>query len=383
MSKINIEAYSHRLIKADYYSRAATLLSAAVSVASVVASVVAFDSPNVRRAANLMAIGSGYASLITSSINSQLRFEQNDALDIESTLGQNAQYLARRAELLPGKGIIGETDFSEMNDSAVALEWLDWSKVLIDRAKVPHLMIAAPSGAGKSSLAIALAELLQGVNIVVDPHYKPGNYSSVDLIIGRKRNLGCFAGEPYEKNIGTKKEPEFIIVGEPVIKFDLFLEAIAKAEPNLPAFSNASVAQFLYSLHQEMVRRFDLRDKGSTDFEPINIILDEMLLLPAIEGFKEVFASLLREARKVDIRLICLVQGTEVKSLGIEGEGSIRDQLRFIRLGSFADEHLRLLAKKDKRYQPVLAQVQRMERYAMFDDAPAALDIVQAKHHAL
>ncbi len=49
--------------------------------------------------------------------------------------------------------------------------------------------------------------------------------------------------------------------------------------------------------------------------------------------------SLIREARKVKLRLILLIQSDLVDDLGIKGKGAIRKFFRFLRLGDFAKQH--------------------------------------------
>jgi hypothetical protein len=44
----------------------------------------------------------------------------------------------------------------------------------------------------------------------------------------------------------------------------------------------------------------------------------------------------LREARKTGIRVVILSTGKEVRTLGVEGQGSVRENFLFVRLGTFA-----------------------------------------------
>jgi 16S rRNA U516 pseudouridylate synthase RsuA-like enzyme len=116
-----------------------------------------------------------------------------------------------------------------------------------------------------------------------------------------------------------------------------------------------------------MDKRYSQYSDGVTDFEFWNVVVDE---IPAIvaqcEKVPDQLKVLIREARKVRIRLILLTQGAEVKALKMEGEGSIRDSLTFIRLGNFATDHARKL--KDKS---LLAWLQQSDRPCLVDDLPA------------
>lgn len=78
----------------------------------------------------------------------------------------------------------------------------------------------------------------------------------------------------------------------------------------------------------------------SAKFPVVNFLIEEG---PAIaqaeessELWKEIQPILLREARKVNIRLIMVTQGQQVESLGIKGQSDLKDCYCFIRIGSFA-----------------------------------------------
>jgi hypothetical protein len=71
--------------------------------------------------------------------------------------------------------------------------------------------------------------------------------------------------------------------------------------------------------------------------KPITVFVDEV---PAIvsntDGVMQIGVGWIREVRKYGIRIMLLTTGKEVKALGIEGEGSIRDSLQTVLLGGFA-----------------------------------------------
>jgi len=87
-------------------------------------------------------------------------------------------------------------------------------------------------------------------------------------------------------------------------------------------------------LHAEFNRRYNDRELNST---PLTIFIDEV---PAIaDNTDNVIPTIkqwVREGRKVGMRLVLLTQGKEVKTLGIEGEGTIRDSFLSLYLGRFA-----------------------------------------------
>jgi hypothetical protein len=75
-----------------------------------------------------------------------------------------------------------------------------------------------------------------------------------------------------------------------------------------------------------------------------------------------------REARKVSLRLVVLTQSPEVKAIGLEGEGSVRDNFCFIRLGEFALDHAKSL--KDEQ---IKSAIENADRPAMLGNLPCAI----------
>ena len=103
------------------------------------------------------------------------------------------------------------------------------------------------------------------------------------------------------------------------------------------------------------------------------VIIDEF---PAIasslgKGATDTVKLLAREARKVSIRMCLLSQGAEVKTLGLEGEGSIRECFAMLRLGNFALSHAKSL--KDKG---ISEAIDSQDRPAMLDQMPCNLPVL-------
>jgi hypothetical protein len=122
-----------------------------------------------------------------------------------------------------------------------------------------------------------------------------------------------------------------------------------------------------------MQSRYEQRDQGVTQFDPLIVIIDEF---PAIasslgKGATDTVKLLAREARKVSIRMCLLSQGAEVKTLGLEGEGSIRECFAMLRLGNFALSHGKAL--KDKAIGEAL---ESNDRPAMLDQLPCNLPVL-------
>lgn len=200
----------------------------------------------------------------------------------------------------------------------------DWSWLNTRYDDYPHLLLLGKTGAGKTYLAERLGRFLDGSALVITPKKKPSDFNGMTVV-----------GIPYD------------------------FQAIA-AQIN-------AIAQLVKD------REAQVNQTGQDAFEPLNVILDEVPAFVAgckDEGVDVVkpLKFIIRTARTSKIRLILLAQGSEVKTLGIEGEGSLRDNLTFIRLRGFAEPHAKGLG--DAINQKITA----MERPAMVDDAPVDVD---------
>ena len=186
----------------------------------------------------------------------------------------------------------------------------------------PHCMLLGSTGDGKSTLAKHLAANCTAYTIVIDPHAAPDDWG----------NLPVFgAGRKY---------------GE--------------------------IAKIMAVTLELLQVRFDARDQGVKQFEPIIIICDEYPAIVASAEAGKVASSWMklisREARKVSIRLVVLTQSPEVKAIGLEGEGSVRDNFCFIRLGEFAVDHAKSL--KD---EAIKSAIESANRPAMLGNLPCAI----------
>jgi hypothetical protein len=189
--------------------------------------------------------------------------------------------------------------------------------------KKPHLMILGETGSGKSTICKYLVSQVNAPCLIIDPHASPTDWRGF-TVTGSGRNYEAIATE---------------------------FERLAKL----------------------MQIRYEARDNGVTQFDPLIVIIDEF---PAIasslgKGATDTVKLLAREARKVSIRMCLLSQGAEVKTLGLEGEGSIRECFAMLRLGNFALSHGKSL--KDKAIGEVM---ETCDRPAMLDQLPCNLPIL-------
>jgi len=189
--------------------------------------------------------------------------------------------------------------------------------------KKPHLMILGETGSGKSTICKYLVSQVNAPCLIIDPHASPTDWRGF-TVTGSGRNYEAIATE-FER------------------------------------------------LANLMQIRYEQRDKGISQFDPLIVIIDEF---PAIasslgKGATDTVKLLAREARKVQIRICLLSQGAEVKTLGLEGEGSIRECFAMLRLGNFALNHAKTL--KDKAIGEAL---ENSDRPAMLDQLPCNLPVL-------
>jgi hypothetical protein len=212
-------------------------------------------------------------------------------------------------------------------------EGLDIKKLeSIDFAAIPHILLLAPTGWGKTTNGGYILSKLPGDMIVIDPHAEPNQWANIPVL------------QPKTFRDGNKVKRDY-----------------------------SNIARFLESIEGLMADRYERRSSGDNNFTPLNLVIDEF---PAcITGlsqcgfnFGEWFASLLFEARKVKIRLVLLTQGKSVKSLNIEGRSEVLECLTFIRGNGFAVDHCKSLSKNTKD-EPLLNWVRSQPRPSMINDS--------------
>ena len=171
----------------------------------------------------------------------------------------------------------------------------DWNRLNTDYNDFPHLFLLGKTGAGKSYVSDRLVRFLNGYCIVISPKKMPTDFQGLQVV-----------GLPYDYH---------------------------------------SIHRALVALEKLMVEReAEMQRSGFTDFQPINVILDELPV--SSSGCKDLdldllkpLKTLIRAGRTSKIRLIILAQGSEVKALGIEGEGGLRDSLTYVYLKGFVEDY--------------------------------------------
>ena len=253
--------------------------------------------------------------------------------------------------------------------SGLSANVFNWNLLRERRDDYAHLLLLAKTGGGKSSLAEYLCGLLGGLVIAVAPHWEQGDYATANLILGAGRLYGTSA-ERYEVNQDSKGREK--VKGEPEIEFQTILAGRAKP----------TVCQFIRSLTTEMHRRYQLDPTTSKRIGGplVNVILDEFNAYAGLPGVSDCLKLLIREARKVGIRIVLLCQGAEVEALGIAGEGSLRESLTYIRIKQFAIDHAKVVrnrVKDDEQlgqlWTNLMSRMMQQERPCMVEDEYAEI----------
>jgi hypothetical protein len=135
-----------------------------------------------------------------------------------------------------------------------------------------------------------------------------------------------------------------------------------------------TAAAVVKAIHAEMDRRYELLSNGDDPGPMVNLVWDEILAtlgeVPKLA--KTYLLPLLREARKVRLRVIALPQDDQVESLDIKGQGAARANLTYVRLGKTAIAHSKGLSPD------VAAWVASQGRPCLVEDQPAIVPSVGA-----
>lgn len=268
--------------------------------------------------------------------------QRRSAEEIAPVLGVVARLQAYNS-VLPLVQVIGgrspaiTTEAIALPDSLAAPQFFDWED-LKDGDRYPHIGVAGATGDGKTTVATFITQKSGGTVVAIDPHYRPGNYSHCMAIHAKGRNYGNWDDS---------------LAGD--------LSALLDG--------NMDYCSVLKSLEEEMDRRYKLYEVGEVNFDRLEVILDEFnTFIEANPGALECYLKLLREARKVGIRLLFLLQSDLAKDMKLEGRTSARKCLKWLRLGEFAQNYARSL--KD---EAAIAVVGSQAYPMMMEKQPAKL----------
>lgn len=192
---------------------------------------------------------------------------------------------------------------------------------ILPQVQNKHCLIIGNTGSGKSTLTQWFASQCQKCK-VYDPDAAPGEWGNLE-VIGKGGNF----------------------------------EAINKA-----------MTSDLVELQTRIKIRSEEGDKGLLGYETCLIAEEFPALKDECQSAPDWLGKIARRGRKPKMFLIILSQSDNVKTLGIEGEGSIRQNFALIRLGKFAVDHARRL-KNDALVEWLKAKKYR----CLVEDIPVEL----------
>jgi len=200
------------------------------------------------------------------------------------------------------------------------LALFDWNQ-LRDCDRFPHFLICGGTGSGKTYTTERIVKFLGGDVSVITTKAKGDQWEGLK-VIGKGRNF----------------------------------DAIALA---------------LAGLLQEMQRRMQDLDANHA---PKIVVLDEFPSITAnIESATDIVTTLIREAREAKIRLFILSQGRQVKTLKLEGQSDLRENLTDILLGQFATDRAKELVGRKQAQPALLDWCRGQSRPILVADEPALL----------
>jgi hypothetical protein len=235
--------------------------------------------------------------------------------DRDATLTQWATDIAR--EMIADRLV---TATSQAVAAQQGIQLFNWADLCNQPDRYPHLAILGSTGSGKTVLTEWLLHQMPGSSKVITTKRRPNQWRGLQ-VLGTPRNF----------------------------------EAIEEG---------------LQQLLQMMgYRTAELERMEHGDFTPFNVAIDEYPAIAAnIKDVAKYITTLLREARETRIRLLLLLQGQQVKTLGLEGQSDLRDCLSFLRLGSFATKHANSVLPPDQA-----AWVTAQRYPCMVGDTPATV----------
>lgn len=256
------------------------------SLLTVGAFLLPFDTPLKYTRLTLRLVGSGLA---IASIAQTRKIQYADKYWRFREVMREDDFLQMQAEQMQ-QDYAQQQAIAQMPEAALSTE-INWGSVVTS----PHLGIVGKTGSGKSALTQWMASQLHGDIAVYDSDAAPHEWQGLN-VVGRGANY--------------------------------------------PAIAAAMEADL-----EELQRRTEARARGEESYQPLIRILEESPeTLSALKdnnfdvGYRWL-KGILRRGRKYKIKLILLSQGFSVKSLKIEGEGELRDNIAVLRLGKVAIAH--------------------------------------------
>jgi len=193
---------------------------------------------------------------------------------------------------------------------------------LMESIQGKHVLIVGDTGTGKSTIAQHIAQSLASTVKVYDPDASPTEWEGLN-VVGRGGDFGAI---------------------------------------------DAAMADDLLEMTDRITARATSGDNANAGKELCLIAEEFPLLKDECSMASEWLGKIARRGRKPKMLLCILSQSDTVQALGIEGDGAIRTNFRYIRLGRFALAHAKLLKNT------ALTEWLKAGKYrCLVDDAPCQL----------
>ena len=265
-----------------------------------------------------LAVFTAFFASGTAKISARATKASMERVSVEDAISTEAYYEWFAREHSPARTELFH--IPDVEDSKVA-PFVATELPLEDNDRIPHIILLAETGCGKTTLLRALLDRIPGDVIVADPHATKLSWQG------------------------------FEVVGRPTAKHEL--------------------KRVMEALTVEMKRRYTERDDYDEDeykrmCHPITLIIEEA---PAAKDsvdsdtWQDTIATIAREARKVRIRLVLISQGESIKALNLGGMSEIKENFAILRGGNFAKRH----AKANKNDE-LFAWLQAQPRAWTFND---------------
>jgi hypothetical protein len=225
------------------------------------------------------------------------------------------------------------------------LTFFDWNNFK-NKDEYPNLAVIGKPGSGKSTLAQWLGAIFGGFTIAIAPHFKSGDFPTADLICGKGRNYGKDTIDVEPKLLSELLEKDSI-----------------------------NCIEIIKSIHLTMTLRYKNDNYEDPKISPpITLILDEWNSYTT-KGLSEYVGELIREARKVNIRLIFLCHESNAKAWGFEGRiTELRKSINQIRLNTHALEEARIRLNNAKFNSANYEYWESVNKYLASSNRPCLID---------
>ena len=234
----------------------------------------------------------------------------------------------------------------------------DWDD-LKDTNTYPVVIISGKQGSGKTTAGEYLGCLVgTGKRYAVSPHLKPSDFQGFDGKLGGGANY--------------YREDDYMPSWSQV-----------EADPD----SDWTIYQTLTAIESLITSRLQAYALGTTDFEQVDIYLDETVAIQryfrtkcpdkTLKKFLEGFLGMaFTEPRKVKVRFWILTQAETVEALGLTGMAGLKNDSLFIRLNHNAMRHGKQVTKQRYLSKDSLDWLLQQPKPVMVDESLAQLPTI-------